>query len=52
MLKGEHFDTIDVIKKNIADVLKQLAKNYLLHAFNHWKTRLHQCLSENWGYIE
>lgn len=52
VLKGTRFESVDAVKKKMADMLKQLTEIDLLHAVDQWQTRLQRCISANGEYIE
>jgi AraC-like DNA-binding protein len=51
-LKGERFESVDVIKTNIAAKLRELKGEDFSHCFEQWKKRWHKCIQANGHYFE
>jgi len=51
-LKGTHFESIEVVKRKTAELLKAVTLDELRHCFNQWKTRMQACVDSQGEYIE
>jgi len=52
ILKGRHFDDIDVIRSNTTAALKAVPQNQFQNCFEGWTRRWHWCIATQGEYFE
>lgn len=48
-MKGERYDSIDVIEQTMTNIPKSICKNDLVQAFDDLYNRLERCIALKWG---
>lgn len=51
-LKGHHFGTIENIKKNVTDQLKDIPVSDFQHCYEEWENRMKRCVASQGNYFE
>lgn len=51
-LKGERFDNVDAIKRDVAVRLRQLTQQDFLYCYEQWKSRWNKCIRSQGHYFE